>query len=75
MSSSEVAEVRKYGSVLRGDWRVRCVRHTMPTRERESLAQRQGAVRPSNKPKTSSPALTNTYDRATMGTLPAQRSG
>jgi hypothetical protein len=26
MSNSELAEVRKYGSVLRGDWLVRCVR-------------------------------------------------
>jgi hypothetical protein len=34
----------------------------MPTRERASLAQQPGPVRPCNKPETSSPALA-TYDR------------
>ena len=46
----------------------------MPTRERESLAQRSDLDARAAKPETSSPALA-TYDRAAMGILPAGRSG
>ena len=45
---------------------------TMPSRERGSLAQSPETDAPSRSQETSSPALA-TYDRAAMGTLPAQR--
>ena len=47
----------------------------MPTKEREFLAQSPDLDARAEAKRRAVPALTNAYDRAAMGTLPAQRGG